>query len=155
MHYQHIIRRERAETARARTFARMMEAERDTARESVIKIAGDQRKLMDEHLELKCQVAEPNSPGVQEKGRGRKRKRGCLTVEALSRLQKKEAEVPAIEGGTRDDLTDSTGTRASDDGVDEKPPMKKFRLQKRVWTPGRGGEGALPGTGDEENSNHD
>ncbi|KIM77916.1 hypothetical protein PILCRDRAFT_605706 [Piloderma croceum F 1598] len=45
VHYQRLILRERAEAARAREIARTMEAERDTARESVVKITEDHRKL--------------------------------------------------------------------------------------------------------------
>jgi hypothetical protein len=139
-----------------------MEAERDTARESVVKITEDQRKLTNEHLALKCLVAETNSRDGEEKekdgqGTGTKRKRARLTAEALLRLEE-VVEATAIEGGTRDDSTDSSRTFGADDGAecaDEKPPRKKFRLQKRVWTPGRGGEGALTNTGDIRNLDHD
>jgi len=139
---------ERAEAARARAIARTMEAERDTARETIVKITEDQRKLTSEHLALKRLVAETSSRNDEEKdkgdqGTGTKRKRACLTAEALLQLEE-VAETTAIERGTREDLTDSSRTLGIDDGTecaDEKPPMKKFKLQKRVWTPGKGDEG--------------
>jgi hypothetical protein len=154
VHYQYLIRRERAEAERARAIARTMEAERDTARERVVKITDDHRKLTSEHLALKCLAAETNSRNGEERekddqGTGTKRKRACLTAEALLQLEE-VAEATAIERRTQDDSTDFSSTFWADDEVecaDEKPPMKKFKLQKRVWTPGRGGEGGLTNTG--------
>ena len=150
-YYQDIIQKERAETAKARTIARTMEAERNTARESVIKITGDQKKLMKEHLTLKVQLAGVKLPSVEEtegesQGTGKKRKRTCLTAEALSCLEKQEAEEEDTKRGTPDNLGDSCKLHACDDAaerVDEKPPLKRFRLQKRVWRQNRSGEGSL------------
>jgi hypothetical protein len=152
-YYRDIIQKERVETAKARAIARTMEAERNTARESVIKITGDQKKLMKEHLALKVQLAEVKLPSVEEmekesQGTSRKRKRTCLTAEALSCLEKQEDEGENTERGPPDNLVDSCKLHACDDAVeriDEKPPLKRFRLQKRVWKQNRSGEGSLVG----------
>lgn len=129
-HYQDIIRKGQAETARARALARTLKAERDTAREMVFKFMDDQRNS--------------KKPSLQETEKGgqesrRKRKRACLTTETFSLLQEEETKV-AIERKVPGDTVDGQETRLN---VDTSPPPKKFKLQKRIWTPSGCGDRPL------------
>jgi len=155
-HYQDLIRKEKAATERARALARTLEAERDAAREMVFKAMEDRRTLNKEHVTPKCSVARTDlpSPKVNEKEdceSGKKRKRACLTAETLSQLAAEEAEI-ANELGSQGDSTGDRErlreTHPSDSAIEcvgESPPLKKFKLQKRLWTPGGSADGPSAG----------
>lgn len=147
-HYQSLIRREKAETERARAIAKTLEAERNIVREDFMRVSWRHKKLVQEHIALRSRVVETKTqpPRAQEdeKGElesGKKRKRGC---DALARLETAEAGVATAERGMPDCSSDSSETHSADDEaecVDEKPAVKKFKLRKRVWTiPTTGGE---------------
>jgi len=118
----------------------------------VFKIMEDQWTVKKEHMTPKCSVVRTKlpSPNVNEKEHresGKKRKRGCLTAEALSQLTAEQAEI-SIKRGSQDDSTSDRGTHPSDNAVErmgESPPLKKFKLEKRLWTPGGSAEGHSAG----------
>lgn len=162
-HYTGLIEKEKEERVRAETTARTLKeelkiskAEQKFARERVFYLASERRKLR--KSALAAEVLEdgfggrqvlthaPAPPPLARRPKTKeklkelreKRKRVCLTAEALALLDEmEEKEVEQCLGGESEESSDAEPPRSESDREESDEHghsvLKRFKLEKRAW----------------------
>lgn len=130
-YYSDLVGKEKSETERVMRAARTIEAKEIAARRRTFKMARNHRRLMKEHLMLQLHVPGigsghvPESTAHHEDEHSRKRKRPCLTLETLAKLD-------ADAMGEREESRSSCMCAGEgEDGMRDRP-TKRFRLNRRL-----------------------